>query len=396
MINKFYWLILFVFGILFSACNPDQKGSVDLLFAGNSQENHLKQDYGNKILSMADKALNEGPYSVIDKSFTPPSGDKHDYMSIGIYWWPDPDTEDGLPWIRKDGQVNPQVREITDATYYNKVRNNGLILGMAYHITGQEKYAAKAAELFKTWFLDDSTKMNPNLNFGQGVPGRSEGRRYGIIETRENGYVFDGIQLIRDSESWNTKDTEAMHTWFGQFLDWLLTSELGQLEGNTTNNHGIWYDVQVASIALNLGDTAQVKKQLARSKERIKEHVEADGSQPRELARTKSYSYSTMNLQGMMALAMIGEKVGIDLWNFRDDEGAGIRQALDFLLPAALQEKEWQYEQIDPIEDSMDKLTKLLLIANKKYPESNYRELATQIRQLYELDNELLLGLYQF
>ncbi|SHE30572.1 Alginate lyase [Fodinibius roseus] len=396
MKGQFILIRLFVSLLIVAACSNQREKEPDLLLANSQQENHLRKNYGQKITGMAEEALQEGPFSVMDKNFTPPSGDKHDYMSIGIYWWPNPDREDGLPWIRKDGQVNPQVREITDATYYNKTRNNGLVLGLAYHITGEEQYAAKAAELLKTWFLRDSTKMNPNLNFGQGVPGRTEGRRYGIIETRENAYIFDAIRLIQNSQFWNEENTKAMQAWFGQYLDWLLTSTLGQLEGETTNNHGIWYDFQVASIALALGDTVQVEKQLTRAKERIKEHIEADGSQPRELARTKSYSYSTMNLQGMMALAMIGEKIGMDLWNYQDEEGAGIQTALDFLLPAALQEQEWQHEQIEPIGESMDKLTKLLLVANYKYPDSNYGKTAKKIRELYELDHELLLGLYQF
>ena len=56
------------------------------------------------LTAQADKMLGEGPYSVMDKQQTPPSGDKHDYMSVGPYWWPDPSKPDGLPYIRKDGE----------------------------------------------------------------------------------------------------------------------------------------------------------------------------------------------------------------------------------------------------------------------------------------------------
>ena len=51
-------------------------------------------------------AKRSGPYSVMDKKELPPSKDKHDYLSYSRYWWPDPDKEDGLPYIRKDGVVN--------------------------------------------------------------------------------------------------------------------------------------------------------------------------------------------------------------------------------------------------------------------------------------------------
>ena len=54
----------------------------------------------------ADASLIVGPFSVMHKKLTPPSGDKHDYMSFAPYWWPDPSTPDGLPYIRRDGEHN--------------------------------------------------------------------------------------------------------------------------------------------------------------------------------------------------------------------------------------------------------------------------------------------------
>lgn len=41
------------------------------------------------LLRDADKALRMTPPSVMDKTMTADSGDKHDYMSMGPYWrWP--------------------------------------------------------------------------------------------------------------------------------------------------------------------------------------------------------------------------------------------------------------------------------------------------------------------
>src|SRR5213075_454482 len=64
----------------------------------------LKQD--------AADAMKQGPWSVMDKDRTTPSGDKHDYMSQAPYFWPNPDTADHLPYIRKDGERNPEIYKI--------------------------------------------------------------------------------------------------------------------------------------------------------------------------------------------------------------------------------------------------------------------------------------------
>jgi len=56
----------------------------------------------------AEDAMRQGPWSVTDKTQVPPSDDKHDYMSVGPYWWPDPSSPDGLPYIRRDGETSPE------------------------------------------------------------------------------------------------------------------------------------------------------------------------------------------------------------------------------------------------------------------------------------------------
>ena len=62
----------------------------------------------------AKKAVALKPPSVMDKTIIPPSGDKHDYMSQAPYWWPDPAKPDGRPYIRRDGERNPEINRITD------------------------------------------------------------------------------------------------------------------------------------------------------------------------------------------------------------------------------------------------------------------------------------------
>ncbi len=323
------------------------------------------------FLRDADSLLTKKPLSVMDKQQTPPSGDKHDFMSMGPYWWPDSSKPDGLPYIRKDGQRNPEYYTISDQLFFGKMVQAVEKLSIAYAITNDPRYSAKGAELLRTWFLDKQTKMNPNMNHAQYIPGINTGRGIGIIETRYIFKILDALCLLEPSREWKKKDRQQMNGWLDEYFLWLTTHQYGIDESNEKNNHGTWYDVQTVSLALYLGkkDVAARILEQAKSK-RIAVQIEVDGKQPLELARTRSWSYSTMNLTAFFHLATLGETAGGDLWNYKKADGTSIRKALDYLLPFAVDMSAWKYQQISKIED--DALLKLLLVAQNKFDENEY------------------------
>src|SRR5437660_805703 len=144
----------------------------------------------------ADAELKTPPLTIVHKPKAPPSGDKHDYVSMAPYFWPDPTKPDGLPYIRRDGRVNPE-REKYDRPLLGKMAQAVHALALAHYLTGEERYAEHAARLLRVWFLDAATRMNPNLNYAQFIPGVNDGRGIGIIDTVALLEVVDGIGLLR-------------------------------------------------------------------------------------------------------------------------------------------------------------------------------------------------------
>ncbi|MHA4741951.1 alginate lyase family protein [Dyadobacter sp. MSC1_007] len=324
----------------------------------------------------ADKALKSGPYSVTYKSKVPPSGDKHDYMSVGPYWWPDSTKADGLPYIRKDGQVNPERFTIKDADYHGSLCRDVNLLGLAWYFTGDTKYSDHVAKLLKVWFLDKETRMNPNLNYGQAIPGVTDGRGIGIIDTHVLARLIDGLQLLKDSKSLSQADYQGIQDWYKAFLQWMRTSPIGLDEADEFNNHGTWYDVQTVSIALFTGQDDLAKQILEeQTKKRIASQLANDGSQPHELARTVSWNYSVMNLQGFFQLAALAENVGVDLWNYTTPDGKSIKAAFTWLLPFAEKKKPWTHKQIKPIHP--EGFAALARIASQHYPDLDISGLKT-------------------
>jgi hypothetical protein len=343
-----------------------------------------------KLEGEAQKALSAGPFSVVNKEATPPSGDKHDYMSQAPYFWPDPKSPTGLPYIRRDGERNPEINKYTDHRNLDQMVEAVQTLALAYYFKGDEIYARRAVQLLRVWFLDERTRMNPNLQYAQAIPGVNTGRGIGLIETRGLTQVVDAIGLLSDSKALTESDRRGLQEWFTKFLNWMLESKNGRDEQAAKNNHGTYYDLQTASFALFLG-----KKDLARSileaarQKRIAMQIEPDGRQPLELVRTKAWSYSVGNLDGLMLLARLGENVGVDLWNFQTPDGRSIRRALEYLTPFALDNRKWPDQQIGEWQPEI--LFPLMRRAATHYRDQQYRALMSKVPDVNSADRINLL-----
>ncbi|MFM0737257.1 alginate lyase family protein [Paraburkholderia xenovorans] len=304
-----------------------------------------------QLLRSADKALNTTPFSVTDKGVTPPSGDKHDYLSMAPYWWPDPSKPNGLPYMRRDGHINPSTKNNdTDSKRIEDFSNAVGALGIGYYFTGDARYAQHAALLLRTWFLDPATRMNPNLKYGQAVMGSVDGRGTGIIDTRHFWQVVDAIGLIAPSGKLSDAELAGLRQWFTDYTQWLLTSKEGNDEAAARNNHGSYFDEQVANYALFTGDKDLARKLAEQAlQKRIDVQIAADGRQPMELERTRAFHYSTFNLVALSRLARYGEQVGVDVWHYPDATRPALRRALDYLTQYVVNPSAWPYKDIQGV-----------------------------------------------
>jgi len=326
------------------------------------QQTRVRLDHGDaqlaralKVLTArADNWLDQGPWTVVDKPKPAPGGDVHDYLSQAPYWWPSqPKTADnpwGCPYVQRDGQRNPEVDTGTDRQDVEKVFDSTYDLSLAWYYTGQKRYAEKAAAVLRTWFLAPDTRMNPNLNHGQFIPCKYDGRAIGIIDFSQSyTSVLDAVAILdTGAPGWSKGDRTAMRAWNVRFRDWLAGSAFGKEEGAAKNNHGTFYDMQLAALAYATGDKDLARRTVLDARAlRIDPQIAADGSQPQELARTRSWHYSTFDLVAYTRLAAIGRHLGVNLWSYEGPDGQGLFKAVDYLLPAATGAEPWTYPELE-------------------------------------------------
>ena len=301
-----------------------------------------------KIVKEADKRVGKPVITITENENLQASKNPHDYFSIGRYFWPDPSKSDGLPWINRDGETNPDAVKASDEKKLGEMIHAVEYLALAYHLTGDEKYGSEAVRFLRGFFLDAETKMNPHLDYGQSVPGKATGRGWGLIDTRGFMVLPDVLKLLEKCPAWTVKDREGMKAWWTAYGDWMQTSRIGLQEKKAPNNHGAAYDVQLSAVLVMADKEEDAKKVLGESlPARLDAHITSDGKQPRELARTKSWSYSCFNLKNICKGAVMANSLGIDLWSHEGEGGKGsLRKAMLYLVPFLKNPDGWAEKQI--------------------------------------------------
>ncbi len=294
-----------------------------------------------RIFHLASQAFALHPPAITDEVATNSPGGVHDYFSQADYAWPNSTNQTGLPYVTRDGESNPHtftahrlaMRHLKDAV---------AALAAAWLLNGDDKYAARAAHLLQVFFLDEATRMNPNLACAQVSLGHPQGTPYGIIDTLHLCEVARAIPFLEKSPAFPPAVDQGVKQWFDDYTQWILASTNGVKEMNGLNNHSIACYLQLACFARLTGN----ERVLTLARQQFKQvlfpnQMTNDGSFPRELARTKPYGYSIFQADNLATLCTVLSTPSEDFWKFKLPDGRTPRQAIDFIYPYLADKTRW-------------------------------------------------------
>ncbi len=325
-------------------------------------------------------SMNMKPLSVVseNKKHIAPSKDPRDYITLSPYWWPDSSKADGIPYIRDDGNRNPEVYEYPERVNSSLLGENAELLALIYYFTGEERYAAKAAEMLRVWFLDPVTGMNPNMIYAQHVPGMKQIRGTGIIDSRRFLKALNAAKIIENSDSWTNEDKKELQEWVQAFRYWIENSTNGLTESKAQNNHGLWYDV-INQILVMFEEDYDYFKQIVNERflPRIAFQIDSDGSFPKELERTLGIHYSTFALEALSFSDKMCSKNGFNLWEYKTENDKGMLLALEYMIPYYKNPDVWPHMQINDF--NTDRAALLLYDAGLRTGKKEYIDLSKSI-----------------
>jgi hypothetical protein len=338
-----------------------------------------------RIMEKAARYLKEEPVTVTASHCNRSAGGKHDFFSEGDYWWPDPQNPDG-PYLQRDGMTNP---DNFVEHRHAMVRLSEIVgtLTSAYLLTGDEQYAKQAVKHLKAWFVDEETRMNPNLLYSQAVKGRATGRSTGVIDTIHLIEPARAAAILSRSPAFAPRDFEAVKSWFRDYLKWLTTHPYGTEERKAGNNHGVCWVMQTAAFAQLVGD----QQVLASVREQFKtvflaKQMAEDGGFPAELRRTKPYGYSLFVLDAMAGVAQFASTPEDDLWTYELPDGRGMKKAVEFMFPFIQDKSKWTGKHDVLYWDEWPVRQPSLLLAGVKFGKPEYLQVWDRLKADPQVD----------
>lgn len=327
-----------------------------------------------RILKAAKQYLKEAPVTITSATSPRSTGGPHDYFSEGDYWWPDP-ANPGGPYIQRDGFSNPDNFN-THRLSLIRLSLQAPALAAAWVLTKDRRYSEHCAAHLRAWFVDERTRMNPNLQYAQAIHGRFTGRGTGIIDTIHLVEVVRGAAVLARAGALKAADVDAIRKWFADYLEWMNTSPNGIQERDAKNNHGTCWLVQAGEFARFTGNTARLAEYRERFKTILAPHqIAENGSFPEELRRTKPYGYCLFNLDAMAMACQVLSEPDDNLFTWHTDDGRGFDRAMAYMVPFIADKSKWpmkpdvEYFQYWPVRQPS------LLFAGLAYKHSDYVDL---------------------
>jgi len=341
-------------------------------------QKNIFQNKAVEILSLFDLkeaswAMDQQPITITSFTSVRSAGGKHDFFSEGDYWWPDPQKPEG-PYIQRDGMTNPDnfIEHRKSMIRFSRIIAS---LTSAYLLTGDEKFARHAFSHARSWLIDTATRMNPHMLYAQAIKGRFTGRGIGIIDMIQFIEVSQSLLKLERSASANKKEYVGYRKWFDDFLQWVTTHPYGLDEKKALNNHGTCWTLQVAAFAKFTKNKALLDTCRNRYKYiHLPDQMAADGSFPKELARTKPYGYSLFNLDAMTMICQILSDKKENLWQYQTSDQRSIQKGISFLYPYVNNKQQWPFKKDVMYWDEWPVAHPFLLFGATAFNEKKYVE----------------------
>ena len=239
--------------------------------------------------------------------------------------------------------MNP-ARFVANQTALNAMCDAVFTLGAASFLLDNAGLRQARRPLIHTWFLNPKTRMNPDLDYAQSVPGVNNGRGAGVVDGRVFVRAIQGMEFLAQTGDWDAKDQAAVHKWFEEYLHWLTH----QQERHRREEERQQSRFVVGRPGGRRGQFRGNKPRRSNGLQFYRDHllprqIMPDGSAPREEMRARSLRLSSFNSGGV--LHDLPHRPGARRWTVERARAQRRQHHRRARLPLALPRRSQEVEQ---------------------------------------------------
>jgi hypothetical protein len=346
----------------------------------------------DRILTMADVAMGQPVQPIISIPAKRSPGTANDYYSEPEDYFPAgaTDATSQAPWVRRGNTINSDAFAAHRDLVYSLGRSVAALTA-AFVVTREDRYAARASEHLRAWFIAPGTRMTPNLQFARRIPGMPAGKPEGLIETVPLAEVARSVRFLGNSNALTPADLTAIHNWFREYAAWMNESRMGGLARDMKDQHGSSWLFQSAAYAdanvvgLTSDDTTLSALRHRFRTATLRAEMNGNGIFPHVVSSPNPYRDCLFNLDLLCLACELMTTRFDNPWEFELQDGPGLRAAVAFHYPAIANRAVWQYPaDLAHFKDLPGRRISLLL-AGRAYRHPEYVDLWRTLQPLPEI-----------
>lgn len=222
-------------------------------------------------------------------------------------------------------------------------------LAAAFATTSDPKYAARAAEHLRAWFVAPGTRMNPTLQLAQYNSTRHSGSPEGVIDSLPLAEVARSLGFVASSDALTTEESAVIRKWFADYAVWLNESRTAGLARDKKDHHGSSWLFQAAAYAdANVTGITSDDAALNALRHRFKTatlraQMNGSGIFPREVATPTPFRNALFNLDLLTLACELLTTRFDNPWEYELQDGPGLRAAIAYHFTYMRTPSTWPY-----------------------------------------------------
>ena len=283
------------------------------------------------------RALEEAP-KALEAPIAPVTAAKPPHGPSGVFF------SEVEPDIRTAGAPGAPTLFRNHAVALRQMSATVATLCAAFVLTGDPRYAARAADHVRASLLTPATRFPPVFDTAGCAPGTTGGTPAGVVDLVPLAELARALCFIAEGPAMTPDEWDAVGAWFKAASEWLNSNRAAGIARDAKNHRAsAWLIIAAACARLARDDNALEATRKLFRKPTLRNQIRPDGVFPQEVATPNPYRNTLLNFDLLTGACQLLNSPFDPLWSYELIDGVGLHIAAAYLYPVVAHPERWSF-----------------------------------------------------